>query len=253
MDLVILTAPINIDDTPVSLALMDTNSGGDVEETDVSESKRNYFNSEIVKNLLKKVTSKSKHVLVKGSSKRESWDQRGRLRTKVSDFIELYKVVMWAFGNDSKAGSKGTLFLLVESLFGCQKAQTDDSCHMAQQRVFESIKTGSQGKVKGLFHVNFLENQEYIMEKVLIGCLILDFLTPSRITFCSRKENYADSKEQRNVTDEKEVPLSSEEQALHDELMNLMHQESLAKAHNDDQRVAFEGKRGRILVAKGNK
>ncbi|GKG28177.1 hypothetical protein Tco_0406504, partial [Tanacetum coccineum] len=28
----------------------------------------------------------------------------------------------------------------------------------------------------------------------------------------------------------KEAPLSSEEQALHDELMSLMHQESLAKA-----------------------
>ncbi|GJV33073.1 hypothetical protein Tco_1393473 [Tanacetum coccineum] len=46
--------------------------------------------------------------------------------------------------------------------------------------------------------------------------------------------------EERTAT--KEVPLSSEEQALHDELMNLMHQESLAKAHNDDQRIAFERK-----------
>ncbi|GJZ16004.1 putative ribonuclease H-like domain-containing protein, partial [Tanacetum coccineum] len=49
----------------------------------------------------------------------------------------------------------------------------------------------------------------------------------------------------------KEVPLSSEEQALHDELMNLMHQESLAKAHNDDQRIAFEEEKRRISIAKG--
>ncbi|GJT57738.1 retrovirus-related pol polyprotein from transposon TNT 1-94 [Tanacetum coccineum] len=44
---------------------------------------------------------------------------------------------------------------------------------------------------------------------------------------------------------------SSEEQALHDELMNLMHQESLAKAHNDDQRIAFEEEKRRISIAKG--
>ncbi|GJS12146.1 ribonuclease H-like domain-containing protein [Tanacetum coccineum] len=49
----------------------------------------------------------------------------------------------------------------------------------------------------------------------------------------------------------KEVPLSSEEQALHDELMNLMHQESLVKAHNDDQRIAFEEEKRRTSIAKG--
>ncbi|GKG12372.1 hypothetical protein Tco_0346609 [Tanacetum coccineum] len=49
----------------------------------------------------------------------------------------------------------------------------------------------------------------------------------------------------------KEVPVSSEEQALHDELMNLMHQESLAKAHNDDQMIAFEEEKRRISIAKG--
>ncbi|GKG55314.1 hypothetical protein Tco_0571954, partial [Tanacetum coccineum] len=37
-------------------------------------------------------------------------------------------------------------------------------------------------------------------------------------------------------TADKEVPLSSEEQALHDELVSLMHQESMAKVHNDAQR-----------------
>ncbi|GKB02171.1 hypothetical protein Tco_0830260 [Tanacetum coccineum] len=49
----------------------------------------------------------------------------------------------------------------------------------------------------------------------------------------------------------KEVPLSSAEQALHDELVSLMHQESLAKAHNDDQRIAFEEEKRRISIAKG--
>ncbi|GJS31016.1 putative ribonuclease H-like domain-containing protein [Tanacetum coccineum] len=49
----------------------------------------------------------------------------------------------------------------------------------------------------------------------------------------------------------KEVKLSSEDQALHDELVSLMHQESLAKAHNDDQRIAFEEEKRRISIAKG--
>ncbi|GJT82277.1 hypothetical protein Tco_1056619 [Tanacetum coccineum] len=49
----------------------------------------------------------------------------------------------------------------------------------------------------------------------------------------------------------KEVPLSSTEQALHDELVSLMHQESLAKAHNDDQRIAFEEEKKRIALDKG--
>ncbi|GJV73397.1 putative ribonuclease H-like domain-containing protein [Tanacetum coccineum] len=104
----------------------------------------------------------------------------------------------------------------------------------------------------------------------------LDLLTPSMNYIPVRKENYADSKEQGISCDDvedlddqqfivhtaqpmhpeertaaKEVPLSSEEQALHDELMNLMHQESLAKAHNDDQRIAFEEEKKRIALDKG--
>ncbi|GKF60369.1 hypothetical protein Tco_0177155 [Tanacetum coccineum] len=82
----------------------------------------------------------------------------------------------------------------------------------------------------------------------------LDLLTPSMNYIPVRKENYADSKEQGISCDDvedlddqqfivhtaqpmhpeertaaKEVSLSSEEQALHDELVSLMHQESLAK------------------------
>ncbi|GJT68396.1 putative ribonuclease H-like domain-containing protein [Tanacetum coccineum] len=107
----------------------------------------------------------------------------------------------------------------------------------------------------------------------------LDLLTPSMNYIPVRKENYADSGGQEtacnDVEDEqhfivhgpnihaaqhkpseertanKEVPLSSEEQALHDELVNLMHQESLAKLHNDTQRTAFEKEKKRIALEKG--
>ncbi|GKD75552.1 hypothetical protein Tco_1333834, partial [Tanacetum coccineum] len=36
-----------------------------------------------------------------------------------------------------------------------------------------------------------------------------------------------------------------------DQLVSLMHQESLAKAHNDDQRIAFEEEKRRISIVKG--
>ncbi|GJY33342.1 hypothetical protein Tco_0417811 [Tanacetum coccineum] len=72
----------------------------------------------------------------------------------------------------------------------------------------------------------------------------LELLTSSMNYIPVRKENYVDSKEQgiscdddedldnthsEERTADKEVPLSSEDQALHDELVSLMHQESIAK------------------------
>ncbi|GJU65125.1 putative ribonuclease H-like domain-containing protein [Tanacetum coccineum] len=50
------------------------------------------------------------------------------------------------------------------------------------------------------------------------------------------------------ITANKDISLSSEEQALHDELVNLMHQESLAKTYNDAQRNTFEEEKKRIAV-----
>ncbi|GKD71300.1 hypothetical protein Tco_1325390 [Tanacetum coccineum] len=109
----------------------------------------------------------------------------------------------------------------------------------------------------------------------------LELLTPSMNYIPVRKENYADSggqetacndvedfdeqqfivhgpsinavpnKHSEEHTADKEVPLSSDEQALHDELVSLMHQESLAKLHNDAQRNAFEKEKKRIALEKG--
>ncbi|GJS80393.1 putative ribonuclease H-like domain-containing protein [Tanacetum coccineum] len=61
----------------------------------------------------------------------------------------------------------------------------------------------------------------------------------------------AQNKPSEERTADKEVPLSSEEQVLHDELVSLMHQESLAKLHNDAQRNAFEEEKKRIALDKG--
>ncbi|GJY53496.1 putative ribonuclease H-like domain-containing protein, partial [Tanacetum coccineum] len=131
-------------------------------------------------------------------------------------------------------------------------------------------------KVQDCLHVNFLENQENQKGKGPDWMFDLDLLTPSMNYIPVRKENYVDSKEQGITYDDaedlddqqfivhttqsmppeertaaKEVTLSSEDQALHDELVSLMHQESLAKDHNDDQRIAFEEEKRRISIAKG--
>ncbi|GJU46483.1 putative ribonuclease H-like domain-containing protein [Tanacetum coccineum] len=131
-------------------------------------------------------------------------------------------------------------------------------------------------KVQDCLHVNFLENQENQKGKGPDWMFDLDLLTPSMNYIPVRKENYADSKEQgiscddvEDLDDQQfivhvaqpmhpeertaatEVPLSSKEQALHDELVSLMHQESLAKLHNDDQRIAFEEEKKRIALDKG--
>ncbi|GKA08701.1 ribonuclease H-like domain, reverse transcriptase, RNA-dependent DNA polymerase [Tanacetum coccineum] len=131
-------------------------------------------------------------------------------------------------------------------------------------------------KVQECLHVDFLENQENQKGKGPDWMFDLDLLTPSMNYIPVRKENYADSGDKVSTLDDvedlddqqfivhtaqpmhseertaaKDVPLSSEEQALHDELMNLMHQESLAKAHNDAQRIAFEEEKRRISIAKG--
>ncbi|GJT98328.1 ribonuclease H-like domain-containing protein [Tanacetum coccineum] len=132
------------------------------------------------------------------------------------------------------------------------------------------------GKSEEGYLLGYSTAQRESKGKSLIGCFNLDLLTPSMNYIPVRKENYADSKEQGISCDDvedlddqqfivhtaqpmhpeertaaKEVPLSSEEQALHDELVSLMHQESLAKAHNDDQRIAFEEEKRRISIAKG--
>ncbi|GJY21006.1 putative ribonuclease H-like domain-containing protein [Tanacetum coccineum] len=136
-------------------------------------------------------------------------------------------------------------------------------------------------KVQDCLHIDFLENQENQKGKGPDWMFDLELLTPSMNYIPVRKENYADSGGKGSTYDEvealddqqfivhvpsinatqnklseertadKEVPLSSEEQALHDELVSLMHQESLAKSHNDAQRNAFEEEKRRIALEKG--
>ncbi|GJV76345.1 hypothetical protein Tco_1507929 [Tanacetum coccineum] len=110
---------------------------------------------------------------------------------------------------------------------------------------------GQQGKVQDCLHVNFLENQENQKGKGPDWMFDLDLLTPSMNYIPQFIVHTTQPMPPEERTAAKEVKLSSEEQALHDELINLMHQESLAKAHNDDQRIAFEEEKRRFLIAKG--
>ncbi|GJW96664.1 hypothetical protein Tco_0178472 [Tanacetum coccineum] len=136
-------------------------------------------------------------------------------------------------------------------------------------------------KVQDCLHVDFLENQENQKGKGPDWMFDLELLTPSMNYIPVRKENYADSggkvstyddvedlddqqfivhdpsiaavqnKHSEERTADKEVPLSTEDQALHDELVSLMHQESIAKIHNDAQRNVFEEEKRRIALEKG--
>ncbi|GKF98610.1 hypothetical protein Tco_0297393, partial [Tanacetum coccineum] len=63
--------------------------------------------------------------------------------------------------------------------------------------------------------------------------------------------NAVQNKHSEERTADEEVPLSSEEQALHDELVSLMHQESIDKVHNDAPRNAFKEEKRRIALEKG--
>ncbi|GJV39198.1 putative ribonuclease H-like domain-containing protein [Tanacetum coccineum] len=181
--------------------------------------------------------------------------------------------------------SEKPLELLHHGLFGSVSNQLGKFDGKSEEGYLLGYSTSSKGfrvynrvtrKVQECLHVNFLENQENQKGKGPDWMFDLDLLTPSMNYIPVRKENYADSGDKVSTlgdvedlddqqfivhtaqplhpeerTAAKEVPLSSEEQALHDELMNLMHQESLAKAHNDNQRIAFEEEKRRISIAKG--
>ncbi|GJS73715.1 hypothetical protein Tco_0706556 [Tanacetum coccineum] len=192
------------------------------------------------------------------------WTLIEAARTKLADSLQPY----------SNFGSSGQYCLSLGKLHGNQKKGylLGYSTNSKGFRVYNMVTR----KVQDCLHVNFLENQENQKGKGPDWMFDLDLLTPSMNYIPVRKENYADSGDKVSTLDDvedlddqqfivhtaqpmhpeertaaKEVPLSSEEQALHDELMNLMHQESLAKAHNDDQRIAFEEEKRRISIAKG--
>ncbi|GKB20780.1 hypothetical protein Tco_0854703 [Tanacetum coccineum] len=121
-------------------------------------------------------------------------------------------------------------------------------------------------KVQDCLHVNFLENQENQKGKGPDWMFDLDLLTPSMNYIPVREENYADSKEQGISCDDvedlddqqfivhtaqpmhpeertatKRDSLSSEEQALHDSFVILMHQDSLEPKLNSDDDTSKDG------------
>ncbi|GJR60550.1 ribonuclease H-like domain-containing protein [Tanacetum coccineum] len=207
-------------------------------------------------------------------------------KDKLSDFKE-FKGGYVAFGNDPKGGritGKGTIktscidfekVSYVEELkFNLLSvSQIYDKKHNIQLSKFDAIQ-----KLSDMNSTTAKENQK---GKGPDWMFDLELLTPSMNYIPVRKENYADSggkvstyddvedlddqqfivhgpsinaaqnKHSEERTADKEVPLSSEEQALHDELVSLMHQESIAKVHNDAQRNAFEEEKRRIALEKG--
>ncbi|GKE96902.1 hypothetical protein Tco_1581757 [Tanacetum coccineum] len=60
---------------------------------------------------------------------------------------------------------------------------------------------------------------------------------------------FQDKSQDKSTTD-KQAQLTEEEQALQDELNRMITQETLAKAHEDDQRLAFENEKRRVAAEK---
>ncbi|GJW90639.1 ribonuclease H-like domain-containing protein [Tanacetum coccineum] len=106
-----------------------------------------------------------------------------------------------------------------------------------------------------LDQLTFLENQENQKGKGGIGQETtyddVEDLDDQQFIVHGPSINAVQNKHSEERTADKEVPLSSEEQALHDELVSLMHQEAIAKVHTDAQRNIFKEAKRRIALEKG--
>ncbi|GJT24719.1 putative ribonuclease H-like domain-containing protein [Tanacetum coccineum] len=147
--------------------------------------------------------------------------------------------------------------------FLAYKDETYDMLHDLivglENRLRHKVKTISKGfrvynrvtrKVQECLHVDFLENQENQKGKGPDWMFDLDLLTPSMNYIPVRKENYADSKEQGISCDDVE-DLDDQQFIVHTAQPMHTEEQSLAKAHNDDQRIAFEEEKKRIALDKG--
>ncbi|GJZ36592.1 putative ribonuclease H-like domain-containing protein [Tanacetum coccineum] len=153
-----------------------------------------------------------------------------------------------------------------------KKAICWDTYSAASFRVYNQVTR----KVQDCLHVDFLENQENQKGKGPDWMFDLELLTPSMNYIPVRKENvstYDDVEDlddqqfivhgpsihaatririQRNVLLTKKFHcLREDPPSSHDVILSLMHQESIAKVHNDAQRNAFEEEKRRIALEKG--
>ncbi|GKA64680.1 hypothetical protein Tco_0764387, partial [Tanacetum coccineum] len=170
-------------------------------------------------------------------------------KDKLSDFKE-FKGGYVAFGNDSKGGrisGKGTI---------------KTSClDFEKVSYVEELKKGKQ-------HRASCKKIEERTVREPLELLHMDLFGPVSVE-CNRKRLHSKkvlqkerirshneaaehlSSASRDVLQQKEVKLSSEDKLYIMNFVSMMHQESLAKAHNDDQRIAFEEEKRKISIAKG--
>ncbi|GJS78527.1 hypothetical protein Tco_0728408 [Tanacetum coccineum] len=247
------------DDTPVSLALMATNSenkyawGDKYEQMEYDLKMRDLKLKEKQKELdqVLKERDDFKNYLVIKLQKVKGFHAVPPPTDKTScpDFKE-FKGGYVAFGNDPKGGRitrKGTI---KTSCIDFEKVSYVEELKFNLLSVSQICDKKHNENQKG-------KGPDWMFD--------LELLTPSMNYIPVRKENYADSGGQETTyndvedldthnseecTADKEVPLSSEEQALHDELVSLMHQESIAKVHNERPKGSFEKRKERIALEK---
>ncbi|GJV04285.1 hypothetical protein Tco_1337854 [Tanacetum coccineum] len=213
------------------------------------------------------------HAVLSQSTGRPYYPMMDNIRPRYFTFQDSFKLDHSMFGMVERVNRTGLLARRLKK--NSPENPIIELLHMDLFGPVLGTKKGSR-----LSSCNFLENQENQKGKGPDWMFDLELLTPSMNYIPVRKENYADSggkvstyeevedldnqqfvvhipsiaavqdKHSEEYTADKEVPLSSEEQALHDELVSLMHQESIAKVHNDAQRNAFEKEKRRIALEK---
>ncbi|GJS93462.1 retrovirus-related pol polyprotein from transposon TNT 1-94 [Tanacetum coccineum] len=186
-------------------------------------------------------------------------------------FFLAYKDETYDMLHDLIVGLENKLRHKVKTI-SQKKAICWDTYSAASFRVYNQVTR----KVQDCLHVDFLENQENQKGKGPDWMFDLELLTPSMNYIPVRKENvstYDDVEDlddqqfivhgpsihaatririQRNVLLTKKFHcLREDPPSSHDVILSLMHQESIAKVHNDAQRNAFEEEKRRMTLEKG--
>ncbi|GJU28323.1 hypothetical protein Tco_1166944 [Tanacetum coccineum] len=133
-------------------------------------------------------------------------------------------LALMATNSEGQSRRRSQDYAIIDS--GCSGCKTRDKDKLSDFKEFKGVVAfgnDSKGhkKVQDSSYVKLSEDQENQKGKVPDLDVDLDLLTPSWKLLLSGKKTI------------------------------LMHQESLAKAHNDDQRIAFEEEKRKISIAKG--
>ncbi|GJV70325.1 hypothetical protein Tco_1485834 [Tanacetum coccineum] len=206
-------------------------------------------------------------------SPKQTWKPKGNYLDSVNRGNGSYTLKQFEYGNPEEDLKD---YAIIDS--GCSGSMTGDKDKLSDFKEFKGgyVAFGNDSKGgrisgKGTIKTSCLdfEKVSYVEELKFNLLSVLKSVIRSTIKLAESKEQGITCDDAEDLDDQqfivhttqpmppeertaaKEVKLSTEEQALHDELISLMNQESLAKTHNDDQRTAFEEEKKIIALEKG--